>query len=109
MGGVKPEDTGLFVMRPDGTGARRVSARVGPTVGWSPDGRFVLTGSQVIGLATGAAVDLGKEVADAIFAPDGRSVIYRTFDQGRSTISAVDVDGTNRRKVAEGSFFTVYR
>jgi len=109
MGGGRPEDVGLFVMRPDGTGARLVSANVGPTVGWSPDGRFILTGSKVIEVATGAAVDLGKVVADGTFAPDGRSVIYWAFDQGKSTISAVDVDGTNRRKVADGSFFTVYR
>ena len=42
---------------------------------------------------------------DCTVAPDGRSVIFRTSDQGKGAIWAIDVDGSKRRKLAEGSFF----
>ena len=43
---------------------------------------------------------------DAMFTPDGRSVIYRTSESGTGGIYAVDVTGRNRRKLTanpEGS------
>jgi Tol biopolymer transport system component len=45
---------------------------------------------------------------DATFAPDGRSIIYRTSQQTNGTISAIDVDGKHRRKLLDThSLFTV--
>jgi WD40 repeat protein len=114
LAGTKPEDSGIFVVRPDGTMPRRVSPLYGPTVTWSPDGRLLSIcrstagGSQIIEAATGKATLLGNDaMLDCTVAPDGRSVIFRTSDQGKGAIWAIDVDGSKRRKLVEGSFFAV--
>jgi Tol biopolymer transport system component len=81
---------------------------LGPTIAWSPDGRLLATGSTIVNVATGATVVLGKEyMIDMTFAPDGRSVIYRTADQGKGTISSINIDGTNRHRLADGFSFVV--
>jgi Tol biopolymer transport system component len=99
---------GLYVVHPDGTAPRQVAPFWGPTVAWSPDARFLVTGSTIVNVTTGATVDLGKEYfIDVTFTPDGRSVIYRTADQGRGTISSINIDGTNRHKLADGFSFVV--
>ena len=107
--GVAPPKTdGIYVVRPDGTASRRVAPFFGPTVAWSPDGRSLVTSSAIVNVTTGATVDLGKEyMIDVTFAPDGRSVIYRTVDKGMGTIRSIDIDGTNRHKLADGFSFVV--
>jgi Tol biopolymer transport system component len=88
-------------MRSAGSAPHRISESWNLAV-WSPDGRLLLTQTKIVDIATGASVDIGQErMIDATFAPDGRSIIYRTFDQGKGTISMIDVDGTNRRKLSE--------
>jgi Tol biopolymer transport system component len=105
MGGKGADDAGLYIVRPDGSAPRRIQQ--GYAAGaWSPDGRFLLIGSQIVNVGTGATLDLDSDgnkerTYDATFAPDGRSIIYRTSDQARGTISAIDVDGKNRRKLID--------
>ena len=87
---------------------------------WSPSGGLIAFlgasrwnsatagfNSRRLKVASGAAVALGS-VFDATFAPDGRSFVYRGFDEKqKGVIVAVDVDGTNRHKLAEALGFAV--
>jgi hypothetical protein len=40
----------------------------------------------ILDVTKGAVTELGDVLLDATFAPDGRNVLYRTFDQDDSSI-----------------------
>jgi Tol biopolymer transport system component len=102
---------GVFVVRPDGSAARSIwTEGAASSVSWSPDGRYLLVHSSPIVLlemTTGAVTKLGHGWLDATFAPDGRSVLYRTFDQDDSSIYACDLRSGSRKKLMPGSLFTL--
>jgi Tol biopolymer transport system component len=106
-------DSGVIVIRTDGSAPRRISSALAQRASWSPDGRFILIAgpNQIIDTTTGATVELGPGMMDPTFTPDGRSVIYRTLEAGTGNIFGVDVNGTNRRKLTDNptgaSLFTV--
>jgi len=105
------QENDVVVISPDGSQRRRITGTWN-LVAWSPDGKSVLTNSRIVNVATGAAVQLVDPgpivMLDATFAPDGRSIIYRTSQQTNGTISAIDVDGKHRRKLLDThSLFTV--
>jgi Tol biopolymer transport system component len=60
-----------------------------------------------VDVTTGATIELGTGMMDQTFTPDGRSVIYRTSRADGGGIYAVDVDGTNRRKLTDSPEGTV--
>lgn len=98
------KENDVFVVAPDGSKPRRITGTWN-LAAWSPDGRFLLANSRVVDIASGATVQLAEPgpitMLDATFAPDGRSIIYRTMNEGNGTISAIDVDGKNRRKLSD--------
>jgi Tol biopolymer transport system component len=102
-------NSGVFVVSPDGSTPRLIYSGLAQRVSWSPDARFLLVASsptRIVDVNTGATTELGTWLMDAMFTPDGRSVIYRTSEAGTGGIYAVDVTGGNRRKLAanpEGS------
>ena len=112
MGPSSP-DSGVIVIRPDGSAPRRISSALAQRASWSPDGRFILIAgpNQIIDTTTDATVELGPGMMDPTFTPDGRRVIYRTLEAGTGNIFSVDVNGTNRRKLTDNptgvSLFTV--
>ena len=95
-------NSGVFVISPDGSAPRRIYSGLAQRVSWSPDGRSLLVAfnpSRIVDVTTGATSELGDGMMDATFTPDGRGVIYRTSAANVGGIYAVDVNGTNRRKL----------
>jgi Tol biopolymer transport system component len=104
-----PVQSGVFIVRADGSAPRRIWPGLAESVRWSPNGQRVLVrsdSSRVIELSTGATTELGSGMTDATFTPDGRRVIYRTAGPA-GPVYAVDVDGRNRQKLADASAFAV--
>lgn len=100
--GADSPNSGVFVISPDGSAPRRVYSELAQRVSWSPDGRSLLVVSNlshIVDVTTGATSELGNGMMDPTFAPDGHCVIYRTFEAGVGSVFAVDVNGTNRRKL----------
>jgi Tol biopolymer transport system component len=104
-----PDQSGVFTVRPDGSARRRIWPGLAESATWSPDSRFVLVRSDsapIIELSTNATTELGSGMLDATFTPDGRRVIYRTPGPV-GPVYAVDVNGSNRRKLADAFSFAV--
>lgn len=100
--GLAAHQSGVFVLRPDGSDARRTSSAIARNVTWSPDDPQVLVGSDVttlIDVTTGVAVELATGALEPTFAPDGETVLYRSDDESDWNIDAVDLDGGNRTRL----------
>ena len=79
--------SGIFVMNANGSGIRRISEQQAEGVTWSPDGTHFLAGSSLINVATSETTEpLPEAVLDAMFAPDGRAILYRLRDAGSSAL-----------------------
>jgi Tol biopolymer transport system component len=106
---------GVFVMKPDGSGARRIWAALASGGVWSPDGTDLLihsSPSTLVDVATGAATKpLPQGALDGTFAPDGRSILYRLREEGPQaawSIYAIDLQGQNgQRLTSSASTFSV--
>lgn len=107
---------GIYVIRPDGTGARKVQNTSVSTslLGWQPDGKGLLVGTlgaegnvlQSVNLDTGAVTDyfvidnrkgnLGRP------SPDGLRVAFRekVFGRPQAGIYVANLDGSQKRLVA---------
>jgi WD40 repeat protein len=100
---------GLFVMRPDGSGKRRLcrcAADFG--VAWSPDGRRIATGSRgitIFTLGVGARKVGGPSaqipVSDLDWSRDGRWV---TFEDDGNRVWIVGSEGRGLRRLADNAF-----
>jgi Tol biopolymer transport system component len=103
---------GVFLVRPDGTGRRRLTAYVtsaDSTPAWSPDARRVafVGGPEsleeadlyVVDVATRATRRLARYVQTAAWAPDGTTIAYDAGPRGPTEISLVRRDGTGRRRL----------
>ena len=107
----------LWVMNADGSGKTCLTDRLGITgaIGWSPDGRQILSGTEstpmlVINLDGsgmravgdgGGAVEAGGDTAFGMgleWRPDGRLLALRHGD-----VVSMDLDGGNQVKVTEGA------
>ena len=105
------DQSGVFVVRGDGTAPRRISPVLAQSVTWSPDARFVLVRSAtnpIVDVSSGTTVAEVGAGLDATFTPDGRSVVYRIADAPPyGGVYVIEADATNRRKLADSPFFAV--
>ncbi len=98
------KDSGVFVISADGTGKKRVDYETVSYVMWSPDGSRLLLqsadrarlidadGKKQVLLSAGL-----RRMANAIFAPTGKKVIFCSDDSGAWNIYSIGLDGQNRR------------
>jgi Tol biopolymer transport system component len=97
----------IYVVRPDGTGLRRVTSRAGDSgPSWSPDGRrFVYTHGAIDGNGSLRTVDLLSHTdrslrvagASGAWSPSGSKIAYLSEDG--LTVRVVDADGRRDRKL----------
>jgi Tol biopolymer transport system component len=102
-----PTDGGVSVMRPDGSDVRRIWI-IARDVTWSPDGRSVLVvgaSPAIVDVATRAAIALEHDIVGATFAPDGRSILFRTTTAGDRSLYLYDLANRTPRKLAATSSF----
>jgi TolB protein len=98
---------GVFVIRPDGSGIRQISRARASNVEWSPDGTHLLIGTALVNVSTGETTTQFQELGlDATFAPDGKTILYRSRDAGTPpswSIFSVDLTGQNTQKIASAA------
>jgi TolB protein len=101
----------LFLVRPDGSAARRLTTGRSPS--WSPDGKrlaFALGGGVYEIRADGRGrkrVLRGLRNPLVRWSPDGRKLLYTSGGYssnqvGTADVWAADVDGTHRRRILHG-------
>ncbi len=102
------KDAGVFAIDADGTGKRRVDSRTVSYVMWSLDGSMLLlqsantaflidpNGRNQVLLSAGAGL---QKIANAIFTPDGRRVVFCSNDSGAWKIYSVGLDGQKRKTI----------
>ena len=108
----KPDDDagdfGVFVIAADGTGKRHVVNNTVSYVQWSPDGGLLLLQSDKTAFLIDpigkkqvllSAVTGLRSIANAMFTPDGRKVMFCSNDLGAWKIYSADLDGSNRRTI----------
>ncbi len=102
------KDTGVYVIAADGTGKRRVVKQTVSYVLWSLDGSMLLLQSengaflidpngrrQVI-----LSVEAGlRNIANAVFTPDGKRLMFCSNDSGPWIIYSIGLDGRNRKTI----------
>jgi Tol biopolymer transport system component len=101
-------DSGVFVIAADGTGKRRVADKTVSYALWSPDGSMLLLqsgkmahlidpeGRKQVSLSAGAGL---QTIVNAVFTPDGRSVMFCSNDLGVWKIFSLDLDGQKRKTI----------
>lgn len=100
-------ESGVFVMRPDGSRPRRIWTGVAQSGSWSPDGSHLLIASgldssptTLVDMATGRGTELLPQGAlDLTFAPDSRSILYKLSDAGPQGSWSIYKIGIQSRKV----------
>jgi len=102
------KDSGVFVVTADGTGKRRVDDETVSYVMWSPDGRMLLlqsahtarlidpNGRKQVLLSAGAGL---RNIVNAIFAPDGKRVIFCSNDSGAWKIYSIGLNDQKRKTI----------
>ena len=102
------KDSGVFVIAADGTGKRRVADETVSYVMWSMDGSMLLLQSgntarlldrngqkQVLLLAVAGL----RGIANAVFTPDGRRIMFCSNDSGAWRIYSMGLDGQKRKTI----------
>ena len=88
-------DGGIYVVRPDGSGMRRLFTGAASNVDWSPDGRrLAFQGDRCICVISSrggrpARLLRGRQFTHPVWAPDGRTLAVVTWDPDLSTAVAV--------------------
>lgn len=95
-----------YVAGAQGGGKRKLGDVTAYEVSWSPDSQYLLLESAegvVLVSADGArTIPLSKGLVqprDAVFAPDGREVLFRSNHEGVWHLYAVDLSGANLRRI----------
>jgi Tol biopolymer transport system component len=98
----------IFLVRPDGRGARRLMQGRSPS--WSPEGNrlaFALGGSVYVIRADGRGrkrILRGLRNPLVRWSPDGRQLLYTSAASPQATdVWTADVDGTHRRRILHGA------
>jgi Tol biopolymer transport system component len=95
-----------YVVNADGTNTKRAGTAIAQEVSWSPDGKALLI--QTPGSLLLSFIDENREVIltsgtiephDAVFAPDGKEVIFRSPHEGDWHLYAVDPKTLKVRKI----------
>jgi Tol biopolymer transport system component len=101
-------DPGVFVVSTAGAGQRQVAKGMVSYVMWSPDGSMLLlqssntarlidpNGRKQVLLSAGAGM---RSIANAVFTPDGRKVVFCSNDSGVWRIYSIGLDGQNRKTI----------
>lgn len=99
--GLASEEGGVFVVRPDGSDPRRISSTGDGDLAWSADGQHLLVtpSATLIDVTSGDAIELANNGVDAMFAPEGEAILYRSNDEGDWNLYAVNLDGGNRTRL----------
>lgn len=103
---------GIFVVRPDGTGIRRVSRTKGKAPEWSPDGKELAFEAQDglrLVAPTGERERLlvrvtsrGERSLSPAWSPDGKQIAFvRRVSDGSSVVFVVGADGGPARRLLE--------
>jgi Tol biopolymer transport system component len=102
------KDTGVYVIDADGTGKRCVVEQTVSYVLWSLDGSMLLlqsanaaflidpSGRKQVILSVEAGL---QRIANAIFTPDGKKVMFCSNDSGLWIIYSIGLDGRNRKTI----------
>jgi Tol biopolymer transport system component len=104
--GAKESSAGIYVINADGSGKRRVSPIAGYEVAWSPDGKALLIQSAAELVLAGAegnhsielTPSLGRAL-EAVFAPDGKDVMFRLNHEGTWHLYAVNLATKKLRQI----------
>ena len=99
--GFRPADApvGLYVIKRDGTGLRRLVARFVTSPTWSPDGRQIAfwtsSGLAVISTAAGRVRRLTRgEDENPVWSPTENRIAFMRWQGDRFAIATVNADGT---------------
>jgi Tol biopolymer transport system component len=97
---------GVFVVDVTGANKKRISALAVYNAAWSPDGNRLLlqSGSGLIltdveGNKTINPTPGIDRPLDALFAPDGRAIVFRSNHEGEWHLYTVELHGTNLRRI----------
>ncbi len=104
--GSKDSSAGIYVIKTDGSGKKRVSEIGAYEVAWSPDGKSLLIQSAaelVLASVDGSpASDLTPVIGrplDAVFTPDGKEVMFRLNYDGTWHLYAIRLDTKKLRQI----------
>ena len=107
VSGEETPGTGVWVVNADGTNRKLITGMSISEVTWSPDGKklllFSATGLYISDPGGENPVNISGIVErpmDAVFTPDGRSVMFRSNHEGDWHLYTVDPTGANLRRVA---------
>ena len=101
-GPVRSRSSRVYVIRPDGSGLRRIATTACRPGDWSPSGRTLIGTAHyyqvcTISPATGRVRLLIRNGVSAAYSPDGRRIV---FARGAYEIDTMNADGHARRRVA---------
>jgi hypothetical protein len=97
----RASSAGIWVVRPDGSGLRRILKR-GRAPDWAPNGRqlvFTLGSRLMLARADGSRMRRLRRGSQPTFSPDGRRV---AFINTKGQLATMRLDGGDSRRVASG-------
>jgi Tol biopolymer transport system component len=96
-----------YIVDADGSNIKQIANANPYEVSWSVDGKILLLrltrGFALVSAEGNTIVDMENKVIqpeDAVFTPDGRGVMFRSNHEGPSYLYAVDLKGTNIRRIS---------
>lgn len=96
-----------YIVDADGSNIKQIANANPYEVSWSVDGKILLLrstrGFALVSAEGNTIVDMENKVIqpeDAVFTPDGRYVMFRSNHEGPSYLYAVDLKGTNIRRIS---------
>ncbi len=104
--GAETQDAGVYVIDVDSGKKQRVSDKMTYAVSWSPDGKtLMMQSASGIYLADRDGQNLRRLSTDpelpydAVFAPDGKKIIFRLNSEGTWQLCSMDLDGRNLKRI----------
>ncbi len=104
--GSPEQQVGVYLVDVDGANRRRIADILAYKVEWSRDGkRLLIMSAAGIYLATADAwkpvkINAGTDrPLDAAFTPDGKSIMFRSHDEGEWQLYTISLEGGTRRRI----------